>query len=155
MMEFLKSSLHGLDDIVLYERSNYWEEFNAIMSFPTLHDLPGIPLQDDLIQKMHRTGALHILDPKSSTAPLDTFKLPWHDCKAVAIIPLFDRDKSDPLQGFLCLASRKDAALFSAEMRLLLTSVAFPLSEALSRRGRQTDHLAQARLQKSKSSFNQ
>jgi len=153
-MEFLRSSLQGLDDIVVYQRNAYWEEYNAFMSWPTLQDLPGIALQDGLLKKVQEAEALQIFDPKAIPAQLAAFKLPWHDRGAMAIIPLFDRDKAEPLQGFLCLASRNHPELFSPEKRLLLTSVSYPLSEALARQGRQADSLAQARLRKSKTSFN-
>jgi CRP-like cAMP-binding protein len=155
-LDFLKGSLEGVDDLVFYQRNAYWEEFSPFLSLPALTDLPAIPLQNEMIQKVSAAGITQSFDPKTLQTQLAALKLPWETRLAMAVIPLFDWDKArDPLQGLLFLASGRQANAFAAEKQLLLTSVAHPLAEALSRHSRQEDALAQARLQQSKKSFPQ
>ncbi len=152
--DFLKGSLEGIDDLVFYQRSAYWEEFVPLMSVPALTDLPALPPENELVQKAQDAGVTQSFDPQTIRSPLGTLKLPWESRLAVAVIPLFDRDKiSDSLQGLLLLASARDAETFSTGEKLLLTSIAHPLAEALSRQSRREDTLAQSRLQQSKKSI--
>jgi CRP-like cAMP-binding protein len=153
-IEFLRSSLDGLDDLVFYQRNAYWEEFNALISLPGLTDLPAVTLKSALVQKVNEAGAVQVFDPKQVLHELAEIKLPWESRAAIAIIPLFDWDKAkDPLQGLLFLATASHPEIFLPEKQLLLTSVAQPLAEALSRHSRHQDALAQARLEQSKKSF--
>jgi CRP-like cAMP-binding protein len=152
VLEFLKGSLEGLDDLVFYQRSAYWEEFSPMMSLPGLEELPAIPLQNEIVQKVNAAGAMQSFDPQKIRASMTTFHWPWDSRLAVAVIPLFDWDKaSDPLQGLLVLASARNVEAFSARDKLLLTSIAHPLAEALSRHSRREDSKAQARLRQSRS----
>jgi len=153
-LKFLKGSLEGLDDLVFYQRSAYWEELSPLMSLPALEELPPILLQNELVQKVNAAAVAQSFDPKALTLLLSVFKLPWEKRAAVAIIPLFDWDKAqDPLQGMLFLASVNHASAFSAEKQLLLAAMSHPLAEALSRHSRQEDASAQNRLQQSKKSY--
>ena len=153
-LDFLKGSLEGLDELVFYQRNAYWEEFSPLMSLPALTDLPAISLQHDIVQAVITAGVVQSLKPATLRRQLAEFKLPWDTRLAMAVIPLFDWDKArDPLQGLLFLASRHQANAFSAEKKLLLTSIAHPLAEALSRHSRHEESKAQTRLQQSKKSF--
>jgi CRP-like cAMP-binding protein len=153
-LEFIKGSIEGLDDVVFYQRSAYWEEFSPLLSYPLLQDLTPVPLHNELVQKVSMNGAVATFIPRAVQSYLSAFKLPWEERAAMAIIPLFDWDKAqDALQGLLCLASRHGDQAFAVEKHLLLTSLSRPLAEALSRHGRQEESRAQARLQKSKTSF--
>jgi CRP-like cAMP-binding protein len=151
VLEFLKGSLPGLEDMAFYRRSAYWEEFSPVMSLPAVPDLPAIPLQNELVQKANSAGAIQTFEPGAVQVQLEKLQLPWQNRAALAVIPLFDWEKaSNPLQGLLLLASTRQANAFSPGEKLLLTSIAHPLAEALSRCGRQEDSLAQQRLQQSK-----
>jgi hypothetical protein len=153
-LDFLRGSLKGLDHLVFYSRSTYWEEFTPLMSFPGLPALVSIPSNNALIQKVSKAGVVQSFDPKEIQSSLNEFRLPWEQMAAIAILPLFDWDKSpDPLQGLLVLASDLHARAFSSEKQLLLTSLSHPLAEALSRHARQEDSSALARLQQSKKPF--
>jgi CRP-like cAMP-binding protein len=152
--DFLKGSLEGIDDLVFYQRSAYWEEFVPLISSPALTDLPILPPENELVQKARAAGETQSFDPQTIRLPLETLKLPWESRLTVAVIPLFDRDKTvDPLQGLLLMASARHAQAFSTGEKLLLTSLAHPLEEALSRQSRREDSTAQARLQQSKKSI--
>jgi CRP-like cAMP-binding protein len=156
VLEFLKSSLEGLDDLVFYQRSAYWEEFAPVISLPALKDLPAIPAQSEFVQKVNMAGSTQALDPQAFRETLPEYKLPWENRLAIAVIPLFDWDKaSNPLQGLLMLASARTAQAFCTEKQLLFTSISHPLAEALSRQARQEDASAQSRLEQSKKSFPQ
>ncbi len=151
---FLRGALPGLDDVVFYQRSLYWEEFSPLISLPLVEGLPMIPLNDVLTQRVSEAGGPQSFEPGLIEKELSSFKLPWESCQSVAIIPLFDWDKvADPLQGLLFLASKSDKAAFSGDRPLLLAAVSNPLAEALSRYGRIQDASAQTRLEQSKKSF--
>ena len=154
VLEFLKGSLVGLDDLIFYQRSPHWEEFSPVMSLPKLEELPSIPLQHEFIQKVSVSGVMQFFDPSRIRAQTATLHWPWDNSVVISVIPLFDWDKaSDPLQGLLVLASSKKSDAFSAGEKLLLTSIAHPLAEALSRQTRREDALAQSRLRQSKESL--
>jgi CRP-like cAMP-binding protein len=154
VLEFLKGSLAGLDDLIFYQRSAYWEEFSPVISLPNVAELPAIPLQNELVQKVSVAGAMQSFDPQKIRAQMTMFHWPWEKSLAVSVIPLFDWDKaSDPLQGLLVLASSKKVDAFSAGEKLLLTSITHPLAEALSRHSRREDSMAQSRLRQSKETY--
>jgi CRP-like cAMP-binding protein len=154
VLEFLKGSVEGLDDLVFYQRSLYWQEFSPVMSLPKLEELPAIPLQNELAQKVSMTGVMQSFDPQKIRAQMTMLQWPWENRVAISVIPLFDWEKaSDPLQGLLVLSSSRKSDAFSAAEKLLLTSIAHPLAEALSRQSRREDALAQSRLRQSKETF--
>jgi CRP-like cAMP-binding protein len=156
VLEFLIGSLEGLDDLVFYQKSAYWEEFAPVLSMPVLEDLPAIPAECEFVKKVSLAGAPQTLDPQACRRELLEYKLPWENRLTMAVVPLFDWDKApSPMQGLLLLASSRAAQAFSTEKQLLLTSISHPLAEALSRHGRQEDASAHARLQQSKKSFPQ
>lgn len=153
-LDFLKGSLDGLDDLIFYQRNAYWDEFSPVFSSPALTDLPVIPLRNEIAQKVNDAAGVQSFDPKTLRNEFATLKLPWETRVAMAVVPLFDRDKAqDSLEGLLFLASGRQAQAFSTDKQLLLTSVAQPLAEALTRRGRHEDSMAKERLQQSKQSF--
>ena len=153
-MDFLRASLEGLTDVVFYRRSAYWDEFSPLISSPALDDLPAVPATQELIQVVKRAGAVQVFEPRAIQAHLDVFHLSWQDRVALAMVPLFDWEIADnPLQGLLLVSSRLHENSFSSEKQLLLTSLALPLAEALSRHCRQEEARAQSRLDKSKKSF--
>ncbi len=150
-LEFIKGSMEGLDDIVLYQRSAYWEEFSPVLSLPVLQDILPIPLDNEFLKIVSSTQEAHTCSPESVKPQLTALALPWEARAAIALIPLFNWDKTDkPLEGLLCLASQQKKEAFSTEKRLLLTSAAQLLSEALARHVRQDEAEAQSRLQKTK-----
>ncbi len=153
-MDFLKSSLEGLDDIVFYQRSAYWEEFEALQSLPVRHDLAAIPLGHFLLSKVAASPDPWWFEPQQVLTELKDLQLGWENRVAGVVVPLFEYEKSAPvLHGLILMASSKVKSAFTAERRLLLMSLALPLSEVLSRNVRAQDHLAQSRLQHSKQSF--
>ena len=156
VLDFLRSSFQGLEDLVFYERSAYWEEFTPVISLPALSDLPAIPAQHEVVMKVSAAGVTQAFDPQALRMQLTELKLPWENRLAMAVMPLFDWDKpANPLQGLLLLASGKESQAFSTEKQLLLTSISRPLAEALSRHGRQMDASSQSRLKQAKESFPQ
>lgn len=153
-MEYFKSSLEGLDELILYKRSAYWEEFEPVLSLPSQPDLPSVPLTNELAHKVSSTGALFAFDPKAYRMPLQALGFDWGTRPAAVMIPLFDWEKpSHPLQGLLLLASTRSAEAFAADKQLLLTSVAQPVAEAMSRHSRQQDADAQTRLSQSRQTY--
>ncbi len=154
VLDFMKSSLEGLDDIVVYQRNAFWEEFEPLQSLPHLKNLPAVPLSNELIQKASTLGAIWAFEPKSFPMPLEAFRLDWGSRASVAIVPLLNWEKAAAsLQGLLLMASKHNAGYFHAEKQLLYTSVARQFSEALSRYERFQELEAQSRLQHSKQSF--
>ncbi len=144
-LEFLKNSLEGLDHVVFYSRSPFWEEFSPLMSFPAVPDLVPLPIQHAVLQAVSAAGSIQSFNPKEIRTALMSFKLPWDHMKAMSILPLFDWDQSpDPLQGLLFLASERHENAFSSEKQLVLTSLSHRLAEALSRHGRQEESIGQS-----------
>lgn len=155
-MDFLKSSLDGLDDIVMYQRSPYWDEFNLLKSLPMMADLPAVPMDNELVHKVNSTGAIVTFEPKTFRLPLEAYRLDWESRVACALIPLYDWERpAHALQGLILLSSATRADAFSPEKQLLLTSVSQPIAEALARFHRLQDAQAQERLQKSRQSYPQ
>jgi len=153
-LEFLRGSIEGLTDVLLYQRSAYWEEFTPLASFPGLSDLPPIPATHEIIEKVRQAASPQIFVPKAIQAHLESFKLPWNAYATLAIVPLFDWERAhDAIQGLLVLAGQHNDKVFSPEKQLLLSSMALPFAEALSRYARLQETQAQDRLQKSKGSF--
>ena len=103
---------------------------------------------------VNQAGVVQVFDPRAIQTSLDVFNLSWKERVTMAIVPLFDWEKSqNPLQGLLFLSSQVHEHAFDTEKLLLLTSVALPLAEVLSRHCPQEDASAQSRLEKSKRSF--
>ncbi len=153
-LDFLKGSLEGTDDLVLFRRSQYWDEFAPVYSAPEISELPPLSSDHELVQKLNLVGAAQAIDPKTFATELAALKLPWVSRLAAAVVPLFVRDNSQSvLEGLLFLASGRLVNAYSADKHLLLSSIAQPLAEALSREGRHEDSLAKSRLQQSKESF--
>jgi CRP-like cAMP-binding protein len=153
-LEFLRGSIEGVTDIILYQRSAYWEEFTPLASFPGLSDLPAIPAYHDLIEMVRQSAQPQVYDPADTLDALELFKLPWKTYATMAIVPLLDWEKpQDALQGLLILGGQKNKKTFSSEKHILLSSVALPFSESLSRYDRLQETQAQDRLQNSKKSF--
>jgi CRP-like cAMP-binding protein len=153
-LEFLRGSIEGVTDILLYQRSAYWEEFTPLAGFPELSDLPAISSTHEMIEKVRQSAQPQIYSGEAIQVHLDLFKLPWKNCSTVAFIPLLDWENSqDSIQGLLVLAGKQNSKAFSAEKQLLLASMALPFAEALSRHVRSQDMQARDRLQNSKKSF--
>ena len=135
-LDFLKGSL-DFDDLVFYERSAVEQKFCPVMSFPSLTDLPSVPVQNQLIDQVKSAGTVQTFQPPTVSALLEVFMLPWKDRASVAMIPLFQRENPrDPFPGFVLLTRLLDAHAFSTEMQLLLMSVSQSLADALSRHRR-------------------
>src|SRR5207302_1734656 len=65
VLDFLKGSLDGLDDLVFYERSAYWDEFGSVLSLPAIADLPPVPAHHALVQKVKTAGVMQSFDAPS------------------------------------------------------------------------------------------
>lgn len=153
-MDFLRNSLPSIDGIILYQKSPYWDEYEALLSLPAGGDPPAIPSAHPLLKSMtHDSGAVTLSSPEQRQH-LASVKLPWTFPASSAFLPLLDRDKSDhPLQGFILVVSQKDVAPFASESLLMLSAIAEPFTEALSRYHREQDQDAQSRLQRSRQDY--
>jgi CRP/FNR family cyclic AMP-dependent transcriptional regulator len=133
--QFLRASLAEADEVQVYQRSRYWEEF-----VPLWGDALAIPMQHPLMQQLVLTAAPVVTPAESGGG-------------SVAMIPLLDTAEShQPVQGFLRLSSR-GAGTFTPGVLLLLTTVAVQVSEALTRQIRQDDQQARSRLDQGRQSF--
>ncbi|MFA5975831.1 MAG: cyclic nucleotide-binding domain-containing protein [Elusimicrobiota bacterium] len=143
-LEFVKSSIDGLDDLYCFERSAYWEEFGCLYPTTEPDRLPAIPLASALAAKAQGQSSAFVLDEPDQ----------WQAASA-ALVPLMNADRPDqPLQGFLVMTSRQQPRFFSRNMLLMLSAMANPLAEALARQSRQEEASAQSRLDQSRRSFN-
>jgi len=84
-----------VDEIILYQRSPYWEEFQPCGHPPT-DNRPALPAQHALMSKVvAATGLWSLNDPRNPGNA------------AAAIVPLLNREsENQPLLGFLWLASK-------------------------------------------------
>lgn len=153
-LDFMKNSLEGLDEIVLYQRSAYWEEFEPIRALPHSTEIPVLPLNNRLVSEAQTApGAIPLKSEELRQAIID-IKLPWANFSSIILVPLVDHDQTNhALEGLLLLASRDNPEAFSPNSILLLTAISSQLAEAVSRQRRQNDAQAQDRLNQSRRSF--
>lgn len=152
--DFLRSSLSGVDGILLYRRNPYWEEYEALLGSPASSEMASLPLNHGLIAEATDVQGAFVLQSSAQRQILAGMKLPWAFPASAALIPLVDRDtQGHPLQGFLLLASQKDSFFFTPDLLLMLSAVADPFAEALSRRRREEDATAQNRLDRNRQTF--
>jgi CRP/FNR family transcriptional regulator, cyclic AMP receptor protein len=133
-VHFLKSSLDEVDDILFYQKSPYWDQFEPI-ALDTDH-LKSLPLPSDSVMvKMAGASAdAFTLNPDEARTWLAPAKLSFTDWASLAVVPLPDWEKENrPLQGFLIVASRRRVTAFPQEILRLPSTVAHPLSESLAR----------------------
>jgi len=141
---FLRASLEGVDEIIVYQLNPYWEEFEPLVIAPQAGDPPVLPLQHPLVEKV-----LHTSIPIVSQEAREI-----QGNAAVALVPFLDiEDSQHPLQGFLWAANKKNPGAFSPSILLLLSAVSAQFTEAILRQHRQEDQDAQARLRQSRQSF--
>jgi CRP/FNR family transcriptional regulator, cyclic AMP receptor protein len=160
-LDYLKNALEGVDDMILYQRSSYWDEFEPVWSTPDAGTAPGLPLASPLAEQAGAaaghsgtTPAAIELKSAEQLQMLAKLQLPISKVATAALLPLMDQDQSArSLQGFLLMISREDPAAFSANTLLLLSSVGLQITEALARHRRQEDTLAQNRLNESRKSI--
>ena len=153
-LDFVKNSLDGLDEIVFYQRSAYWEEFEPIRVLPHAAEVPVLPANHRLISEARTAAGALLLKSEELRQVILDIKLPWKNFASMALIPLIDRDQAGhPLEGLLLLASRENPQAFSPNAILLLTAISSQLIEAVSRQRRQDDAQAQDRLSQSRRSF--
>jgi CRP-like cAMP-binding protein len=141
--QFLRASLEDIDDIQVYQRSPYWDEFEPVSGGAM--DPPGepaaFPIKHPYIETLTLTAAPIVIPREGKTG-------------VIALIPLMDSaDSHQTIQGFLWVASR-NPDVFTANLFLLLTTVAVQFSEALTRQARQDDAEAHSRLDQKKQFFN-
>jgi CRP/FNR family transcriptional regulator, cyclic AMP receptor protein len=142
--DFLRASLEGIDEILIYQRSLYWDEFipvtNQLESPPEL----VMPLENPLARQLADGGV-----PVVSRDPKQT-----RGFAAVSLLPFIDpENQKAPVQGFLWAASRKQSNIFTPGLMLLLATAAVQTSESVLRQRRQEDQQAQQRLHQNRQSF--
>lgn len=144
---FLRSSILGVDGIILYRKNPYWDEFEAVCYVPDGKEPSAIPLEHGLLKEAAQSTGAEALESPDSRQLLASLELPWALPASAAIVPLVDRDKEGhPLQGLLLVANQKDVDYFNSSRLLLLSAIADPFSETLSRHRREEDLAAQGRL---------
>jgi CRP-like cAMP-binding protein len=154
VLEFLKSSLEKVDDLVFYRKNPYWDEFEWVTSLPSGAPMPALSLEAPFVRRLGKGEEVLVLKRSKISPALEETKIPWGKYAAMAVVPLRDRDEAhSPLQGFLLLGSQRNADSFSSSLVLLLSSVATLLAESLSRERRQEEALAQTRLAQSRQSI--
>jgi len=143
-VDFLKTNLDDVDEIVLYQRNPYWEEYQPLADAPPLPERPALPAQNTLVgQLTYATGPTLIKTDENRAGNA-----------ALTLVPLINLDREDrKLLGFLWLASKKNPAVFTPGILLLLSTVSVQFSEALLLQQRQEDLAAQSRLKQSRHSF--
>jgi len=153
-LDFVKNSLEGLDEIVFYQRSAYWEEFEPIRALPHATDIPVLPIHNRLVSEARVASGAVLLNSEELRQAIVDIKLPWQNFASIVLVPLMDRDQAGhPLEGLLLLASRDTPQAFSPNSLLLLSAISSQLTEAVSRQRRQNEAQAQDRLSQSRRSF--
>src|SRR5258706_11799099 len=74
-LDFLKGSLEGADNLVLFQRSCYWDEFSPVYSSPAIADLPSIPFENEIVQRVNAAGVGQSINLKSSFNELSSLQL--------------------------------------------------------------------------------
>ncbi len=137
--EFLRTSLEDVDEITVYQRNPYWDEYEPFLTVPE-GSSQAFPKEHPLVQQVAAVMRSIVPETKDATT---------------ALVPLLDpNDAEHPLQGFLYAVSRTNPRAFSPNILYLLEVVSVQISEVLLRHRQQEDHEAQSRLRKSKQSFN-
>jgi CRP-like cAMP-binding protein len=143
-VEFLKTYLQSVDEIIVYQRSPYWDEYQPVVDAPPSPDRPALPVNSALLGQI--TSALGPTVIKTAEERADNASL--------ALVPLLNReDEEHPLWGFLWLASKNNSDAFTSNLLLLLSAVSVQFTEALLQQRRQEDQQAQSRLQQSRNSY--
>jgi CRP-like cAMP-binding protein len=144
--DFLRASLEDVDELIIYQRNPYWEEFE-----PLVHVGAAAPGAEG-----SGPAALPITHPLVKQVAAMMRPVVVSDTKdaLTALVPLIDsHDSQHPLLGFLWAQSKANSRAFSPNILLLLESVSVQLMEALLRHHRQEDQEAQSRLHQSRQSF--
>jgi len=160
-LDYLKNALEGVDDMILYQRSSYWDEFEPVWSTVDLGSVPIVPMASPLaalaglpVNQAGVAPAAIELKSAEQREALAHLQIPFPKVASATILPLIDQEQpAHSLQGFLLIVSREDPEAFSANTLLLLTSIGMQVTEALARQNRQEDSLARNRLNESRKSF--
>jgi CRP/FNR family cyclic AMP-dependent transcriptional regulator len=137
--EFLRSSLDGIDQIAIYQKNPFWEEFSLVAWAGLPEPIEALPLSDSLACQM-----VTLLRPQVGESQNQT---------TTALIPIVDRSSpSQPLIGAI-QATTQNRAVFSAKFLMLLEAVAAQAADALTRHVRSDDREAQDRLSKSRQTY--
>jgi len=143
-LRFLENALPGIEQLVVYERSESWEEF---IPCAAAQDAPekALPFQHPFSQRLTQSEAPSTL----TAAELDAWKVRGvildADVQAVAAVPIWNRDNAESvLEGFFLAASRMLGTL-SPNQLLLLATVGQMIGEALLRHKRIEDSQARQR----------
>jgi hypothetical protein len=152
--DFIRSSLEGVDAIFLYQRSAFWSEFERVAGEAQEEREPSpLPVESILPSQASAASGAVLLTTQTQPSALAAVRALMPEAVCGALVPLVDRDQAaQPLQGFLVLASRQAPHAFAPNILLLLTALADPVAEALSRHHRDEDVHAQQRLHQSRRS---
>jgi CRP-like cAMP-binding protein len=154
-LDFVKNSIDGLDEVIFYERSAYWEEFEPVRALPHSSEIQALPVTHALVQAAQSAAGTFLLKSPELRQSLGDAKISWNEFASIALVPLLDREKNNhPLEGMLLLGSHKNAEVFSSNIFLLLSAISSQFAETLSRHRRQNEVQAQERLHQSRGSYN-
>lgn len=139
--EFLRASLEHVDEIALYQRNLYWEEFEPLVSTPENGHLGTLTPDHSLVRQL--SAVLKPIVPETQ------------ERKSVALIPLLDpQDNRNTLQGFLWAASQSSVNAFVPSTLALLDAVSIQVTESLLRHRLQEEQVAKARLIQGRQTYN-
>ncbi|OGR93542.1 MAG: hypothetical protein A2992_05360 [Elusimicrobia bacterium RIFCSPLOWO2_01_FULL_59_12] len=138
--DFLRASLEDVDEITLYQRSSYWDEFEPVVSIPADSNPGTLPAEHPLVKQV--SAVLKPIVPEKQGGG------------STSLIPLMDPNNTQtPLLGFLWVTSKLNPKAFSPHILLLLDTVAVQFAETLLRHRLQEDQEAQARLKQGRQSY--
>jgi CRP-like cAMP-binding protein len=143
--DFLRASIQGVDEITIYQRNPYWDEYEPLVSVGTHQPATApLPMENPLVKQV--AALLRPVVPSQDKTD--------NKDQATALIPLIDHNNHErPLLGFFYVISRSNPLAFSPNILLLLDTVSVQFTEALLHDLRQQDQAAQSRLQQSRQSY--
>jgi len=147
--EFLRASLRGVHEVVLYSKSPYWTEFDPLLKLTPIPKIAPIPYKKEFAWQAIQSANAFRIEPKDVASW--GFPEEWQRRAAIACVPLLDVwNTEEPLQGFLVVVSHEDPNAFSSNLLYLLMTVAQPLIELLIRHSQVQDLSQQQRLQQAR-----
>ncbi len=139
--DFLRASLEHVDEVAIYQRNLYWDEFEPLVSTPEEGHLGTLSADHPLIRQV--SSLLRPIVPEVK------------ERKAAALIPLLDqKDDRSPLQGFIWAASHSHINAFQPSTLVLLDAVSIQITESLLRHSFQEEQAAKARLIQGRQTYN-
>jgi CRP/FNR family cyclic AMP-dependent transcriptional regulator len=140
--DFLRASLEGIDEITIFKKNPFWEEYTPVVTVPHGSTAP-LPNDNPLVQQL--SAVLRPIVPEVEKAD---------GSSVTALVPFLNPgDPKNPLLGFIQATSRSNPRAFSPGILLLLETVSVQFTEALLRQQQQEDLEAKARLQQSRQTY--